>query len=349
MFNNGLVHRYDMCQAGNFMSDNNVMDVRNLKVKDDEDGQRVDRWLKKHIGKTPFALMQKMIRTGQVRVDGKRVKPDTRIFAGQEVRIPPMENKHGPTKFKPQAGDKDFLKSITLYDDGDILVLNKPYGLPSQGGSKITRHVDGLLEVLTNKKGVRPKLVHRLDRDTSGILICARKVKTVRALGRIFQQKDIRKYYWGITIGVPEEMEGAVIAPLGKGVGDMKDIMIVDEEAGKYSKTEFSVLETAGKDASFVAFWPRTGRTHQIRAHATYGLGTPLLGDDKYQGVTDIFDSIGASARLHLHAYRIMCPHPNEQGFLDIRAPLPQDLKKSFSAFGFHGDTNSDTFEDIEI
>lgn len=325
-----------------------MSDVKIIKVKQDDDGQRLDRWMKKHIGRTPFALTQKMICTGQVRVDGKRAKPDTKLVAGQEVRLPPMEDKHGPTTFRPQTGDRDLLKSITVYDDGDMLVLNKPYGLPSQGGSKITRHVDGILELLTDRKGLRPKLAHRLDRDTSGLLICARKRGTLQKLGKIFQQKDIRKYYWAITIGVPEMTEGSVIAPLGKGDGYQKDMMIIDEEFGKYARTEYSVVETAGQDAALVAFWPRTGRTHQIRAHATYALECPLLGDDKYGGQTDAFDSIGASTRLHLHAYRIIFPHPNEKKMMDINAPLPTDLKKSWQAFGFSANVGDDPFELIK-
>ena len=321
--------------------------VENVIVDEASDGQRLDRWLKKQIGNTPFALLQKMIRTGQVRVDGKRVKGDARISAGQEVRLPPMEDKHGPTQFKPKAGDKDFLKSITLFDDGDILVINKPYGLPAQGGSKITRHVDGLLESMTDKKGLRPKLAHRLDRDTSGVLICARKRATLEKLGKIFQSRDIRKYYWAITVGVPEVTQGSLIAPLGKGTGTMKDTMIIDEEEGKFAKTEYAVLESAGHDAAAIAFWPRTGRTHQIRAHATYALDCPILGDDKYQGVTDLFDAIGVSARLHLHAYRVQFVHPKTGQIMDVKAPLPQDLKKSWSAFGFDANIHDDPFENV--
>lgn len=326
-----------------------MSDVKILKVLPDEDGQRLDRWMRKHIGRTPFALTQKMIRTGQVRIDGKRAKPDTKLQVGQEVRLPPMEDKHGPAAFKPKPGDKKFLKSITLYDDGDLLVLNKPYGLPSQGGSKITRHVDGLLECLTDRKGLRPKLAHRLDRDTSGILICARKRTTLQKLGKIFQQKDIRKYYWAVTTAVPEQMEGAIIAPLGKGEGKQKDMTIIDRENGKYAKTEYAVVEVAGKDAALVAFWPRTGRTHQIRAHATYALETPILGDEKYEGQTDKFDAMGVDSRLHLHAYRIIFPHPKDNKIMDLAAPLPADLKKSWKAFGFSANYKDDPFELVEL
>ncbi|MGE4313480.1 MAG: RluA family pseudouridine synthase [Pseudobdellovibrionaceae bacterium] len=323
--------------------------VRTLTVREDEDGQRLDRYLKKHIGRTPFALVQKIIRTGQVRVDGKRAKMDTRIYVGQQVRIPPVEDKHGPVTFKKLPGDADLLKSMIVFDDGDLMVMNKPYGLATQGGSKITRHVDGLLELMTDRKGVRPKLVHRLDRDTSGLLIAARKLATVQKMGKIFQGREIRKYYWAVTVGVPEPREGAVVMPLGKGTGSMKDTMVHDAEFGKYAKTEFSVLETAGNSAAFVAFWPRTGRTHQIRAHATYGLETPLLGDEKYNGMTKEFDDLGVATRLHLHAWRIICPNPNGKGFLDLKAPLPQDLKATFKAFGFHADPKADPFVDIDL
>lgn len=323
--------------------------VKFLNVKPDEDNQRLDRYLRKHIGKVPFSLIQKIIRTGQVRVDGKRGKTDTRLSEGQQIRIPPVEEKHGPTQFKPRKGDLEKLRAMIIYDDGDLLVLNKPYGVPTQGGSKINYHIDGLLKLMEDSKGVRPKLTHRLDRDTSGLLICARSAKTVRAMGQVFKSKNIRKYYWAVTIGVPEQYQGIIDAPLGKGEGALKDTMVIDTEGGKASRTEYSILDTAASTAALVAFWPRTGRTHQIRAHASTVLGTPILGDVKYGGMEETFEGLNLSERLHLHAFRIQCPHPNGKGILDLSAPLPDDLKKSWKAFNFASDTNLDPFDHIDI
>ncbi|MFN3826617.1 MAG: RluA family pseudouridine synthase [Micavibrio sp.] len=321
-------------------------------VAEDDDGQRLDRWLKKMVPGVPYALLQKMMRTGQIRVDGKRAKAETRLLAGQTVRIPPVDIKTGDKRghhFIDEEGDRKFLESMVIYDDGDLMALNKPFGLPVQGGSGIKRHVDGLLELMTSKKGVKPRLVHRLDRDTSGILLVARSLKMAQAMGRMFSGRDIRKYYWAVTVPVPEVLNGTIRMALAKGEGHEKDMMVPDEEFGKKATTEFAVLDRAGKKAAFVAFWPRTGRTHQIRVHAASGLSCPLLGDEKYGGDVEDFDDMGLSARLHLHARRVIFPHPLTGKKIDITAPLPDDLRKTWKAFGFQHNSKEDPFADIEL
>ncbi|MCC7304916.1 MAG: RluA family pseudouridine synthase [Alphaproteobacteria bacterium] len=319
--------------------------VRHIKVSDDDDGQRLDRWLKKRVPDIPYGLVQKLIRQGQLRVDGKRAKADTRLKAGQDVRLPPVKER-APGE-KPKLGDKAaaFIKSLVIYDDGEVIAINKPFGLATQGGTNTRHHVDGMLDALKNKQGVRPRLVHRLDKDTSGVLLLARSAKVARELGEAFKGRDIKKIYWAVVSPVPSTPEGVIRAPIGKGVGRDKDKMIVDEEEGKKAYTDYIVLEQTGDDAAFVAFWPRTGRTHQIRLHAQV-MECPIVGDVKYGASAENIAGMGLSNRLHLHARRVILPHPVKKGKLDITAPLPDDLLKSWKALGFSANLKNDPFGD---
>jgi len=329
-----------------------VSEVQQLTVADDDDGQRLDRWLKKAMPGVPYALIQKMMRTGQVRVNGKRAKAETRLESGQTVRIPPFDAKSGDktgNHFAADEGDRKFLEDMIIYDDGDLLALNKPYGLAVQGGSGIRRHIDGLLDLMTSKKGVKPRLVHRLDRDTSGVLLVARSLKMAQAMGAMFSGRDIRKYYWALTVPVPEVQDGTIRMALIKGDGRYKDMMVVDEVDGKKATTEFRVLERAGRKAAFVAFWPRTGRTHQIRVHAASGLNCPIYGDEKYGGDIPDLDDLEISGRLHLHARRVIFPHPVTGKLVDITAPLPDDMRKTWKTFNFDHNLKDDPFSDIEL
>lgn len=287
--------------------------VRQVTVIKDDDGQRLDRWLKKQIPDVPYSLLQKLIRKGQLRIDGKRAKSETKLKEGQVVRIPPVTEKSKDGKKK--LGDKAaaFMKSLVIYDDGDVIAINKPAGLATQGGTNTTHHIDGMLDALIKKDGVRPRLVHRLDKDTSGILLLARSAQVARELGDTFKGRNIKKIYWAVVAPVPEQVEGTVRAPVAKGFGKDKDKMIVDEEEGKKAYTDYVVLEQTGADAAFVAFWPRTGRTHQIRVHAEV-MGCPILGDAKYGSPAENIAGMALSKRLHLHARRIICPHPVKKG-----------------------------------
>ncbi|GJL86056.1 MAG: pseudouridine synthase [Micavibrio sp.] len=334
-----------------------MSDVRHIEVSEDDDGQRLDRWLKKHVPEIPYVLAQKLMRKGAIRVNDKKAKPDTRLEAGQEIRIPSVEegtgHKEKARKDKPKDGPKlssqdiEYIKSLVIYEDADVIALNKPPGLATQGGTNIKRHVDGLLDGLTNKKGVRPRLVHRLDKDTSGVLLLARSSQAAKELGRIFKSREIKKIYFALTAGVPEVREGEIKAPLAKAGGAGKEKMCIDEKEGKMAITEYRVLEHALNRAAFVAFWPRTGRTHQIRAHAALVLECPILGDGKYGGQDAIVEGLKTEKRVHLHAARIVCPHPLRKGKLDIAAPLPPELKKSWKSLGFEGSHKEDPFPDI--
>ena len=343
--------------------------VRKITISDDEDGQRLDRWLKKTVPELPYGLAQKLIRKGQLRVDGKRAKADTKLVAGQEVRIPPTEGKKQRSDNKPKLSheDREFIKSLVIHDDGDVIALNKPAGLAVQGGTNTTRHIDGMLDAFTGEDGVRPRLVHRLDKDTSGVLLLARSAKVAKALGAAFKGKDIKKIYYALVSPTPDPYNGAIRAPLLKAGGGNKERMVVDDKKGKKALTEYRMVEHTGANIAFVAFWPRTGRTHQIRVHAEV-MGCPVLGDHKYRGRkagaqfgrvkqhgsgSDVLTGVAGledveyADRLHLHAARIVLKHPMRKGELNIFAPLPRELVKSWKAFGFNSNYTEDPFADI--
>ncbi len=332
--------------------------LRLIKIKDDDDGQRLDRWIKKNVPDMPYILAQKLMRKGQIRIDGKRVKPETRISAGQEIKIPPFDVKEHSNKPKirePSKADMDLIRSMVIYEDEDIIAINKPYGLASQGGTNTDRHIDAMLPSLKDEQGIAPRLVHRLDKDTSGVMLLARSAKCARALGKSFKGRDIRKIYWAIVTPTPEILEGSIKAPIIKSAGDFEK-MIIDEKEGKFALTEYKVVESAGRAAAFVAFWPRTGRTHQIRVHAAQALGSSIIGDRKYRAIKDEeckkidadLAGMNLSKRLHLHSRRIILPHPIKHGqIIDITAPLDNDLIKSWKALGFNYKDKQDPFADI--
>ena len=326
-----------------------MSNVRHIEVAKDDDGQRLDRWLKRHVPELPYVLAQKLMRQGQIRVDSKRAKAETRLKAGQDVRIPPIATIGQREKTRKEISDKDraFIKSLVIYDDGDVIALNKPADLATQGGTKMKRHSDGLLDALKNKEGVKPRLVHRLDKDTSGVLLLARSAQAARVLGETFKGREIKKIYWAIVAPTPKILKGTIRAALIKGGGPRKEKMLVDEKDGKKSRTDYSVLENVGDDAAFVAFWPRTGRMHQIRVHAQV-MGCPIIGDGKYGGSGAKIETMEHAKRLHLHARRVILPHPMRKGTIDVTAPLPPELVTSWKNFGFSPNDKSDPFEDME-
>ncbi|MAE50793.1 MAG: pseudouridine synthase [Micavibrio sp.] len=332
-----------------------MSDIRIITVQTDDEGQRVDRWIKRNAPDLPYVLVQKLLRKGQIRVDGKRAKPDTKLSAGQDVRLPPYSGERLQEKRKITADEAAFMRSLVIYDDGDVLAINKPEGWAVQGGTNTQQHIDGLLEALSNKDGVKPRLVHRLDKDTSGVLLLARSAKVARELGFAFKGRDVKKTYWALVSPVPEIYDGTIKAPLMKAGGANKERMRIDDEDGKQAITEYKVVEVAGSEVAFVAFWPRTGRTHQIRVHAEY-MGCPILGDGKYNH-RDIdhehekidLGGLNLARRLHLHAHRLVLPHPSQPNkTLDISAPLPPELAKSWKKLGFDANLKQDPFEQMK-
>ena len=320
--------------------------VYHLIVTEDEDGQRLDRFLQKHLRGTPFGLLQKLMRKGQIRVNSGRVKASTRLEAGQKVRIPPMEDKKYEEKEIISEKDAAFIQSLVIYNDGDIIALNKPAGIATQGGTNVTRHIDGMLDALVKKDGVRPRLIHRLDKDTSGVLLLAGSSNMARDMGKIFSGRHIRKIYWALTVPAPEMNNGEIRAPIHKAGGIGNEKMVVDEE-GQPATTLFDVVERAHKQLAFVAFWPRTGRTHQIRVHAAH-MGCPILGDGKYGGQEAFLEGIDHVRRVHLHAHSIRFKHPKTNKMVEISAPLADDLKASWKSFGFDVNSSYNAFDDVK-
>jgi 23S rRNA pseudouridine955/2504/2580 synthase len=317
-------------------------------VAEEEDGQRLERWLKKKFPELSFGQMQKILRTGQIRVDGKRVKGDARLVKGQEVRIPPQLTMPQPkTKNGLSQRDEDFIQSLVIYKDDHIIALNKPAGLATQGGSKVSKHVDGMLDGL-KFGGQKPHLVHRLDKDTSGVLLLARGPKMAAALGRLFQGRDIRKYYWAVTVPTPQLPQGKIQSAIAKVSGPGGErMMAVDEDEGRNALTFYTVMEDVAGKLAWVAFWPRTGRQHQIRVHAAQ-MGCPLLGDFKYGEQPLLEENPDLPESLHLHARRLIFPHPVTGKKVDITAPLGPDMTKTFKYFSFNPNDKSDPFEDLD-
>jgi 23S rRNA pseudouridine955/2504/2580 synthase len=319
-------------------------------VGPDEAGMRLDRWFKQLYPGLGFGHLQKLLRTGQIRVDGKRAKSDTRLESGQVVRIPPLgmsSSGVAPVRL-PSQPDEDpettraFLRSITLYEDDDVLALNKPYGLAVQGGSGLSRHVDGLLEALRDKKGQKPRIVHRLDRDTSGVLLVAKRRSTASALAEAFRSRDARKVYWALVRLVPHPPQGKISSYLVRDAetdGETMRIAKHGEEGAVHAVSYYSVIEKAANRFAWVSLKPVTGRTHQLRVHME-SIGHPILGDPKYFRVENWELPSGMQNRLHLLARRLVIPHPSG-GVLDITAPLPKHMEQSWALLGF-GDGRED-------
>jgi 23S rRNA pseudouridine955/2504/2580 synthase len=302
-----------------------------------EDGMRLDRWFKTHYASLPHSRLEKLLRTGQVRVDGGRARASTRLAAGQAVRVPPLPDVAPPPapKHALSKADRDFLASITLYEDDDLLVVNKPPGIAVQGGTKTTHHIDRLLEGLGDGPETRPRLVHRLDRDTSGVLVIAKRRSVAAKLGRAFQTRSVRKIYWALLHGVPRPPQGKVEAALVKASGPEGDRVrkarAGEQDVAQSAVTHYAVVDRAGQQVAFVSLKPVTGRQHQLRAHMAI-LGHPILGDEKYHGDKDLPE--GVPSKLHLHARRISFPHPSGEGVVDVTAPLPEHMARTFATFG---------------
>jgi len=310
--------------------------VRTIRVSDDEAELRLDRWFRRHYPELTHGRLEKLLRTGQVRVDGGRVKASARLEAGQTIRVPPLgQATSPPLKQEERAvSDEDaaFARSLVIHRDDDVLVLNKPAGLAVQGGTGTTRHLDGMLDALRFGSAERPRLAHRLDRDTSGIILLGRTVRATAFLARAFQGREALKIYWAITVGVPVPQRGRIDLSLAKTGGKGYERMEADEDEGKRAITDYSVVDHAGKKAAWVELIPRTGRTHQLRAHCA-ALGTPILGDGKYGGRTAMLQGV-ETRRVHLHARAIEMPHPSG-GMLRVTAPLPDFMQETWRFLGF--------------
>ncbi len=321
----------------------------------DDDGIRIDRWFKRHYPHVTHVLLEKLLRKGEVRLDGKRAKAADRIAAGQAMRLPPqVVHAKAPEKSKADAPqphplatkDMGSLADRILYMDKQVIVIDKPPGLATQGGSGLTKHVDGMLDSLQYEKPSRPKLVHRLDRDTSGVLLIARTAQAASGLSQSLALRDTSKVYWALVRGIPKQKNGVVKAALvkegGHGPRGRDERMTVSEDDdAKFALTEYAVMGKAGTEFAWVAARPITGRTHQIRVHMA-SLGTPIVGDFKYGG-TDARAKGEIADKLHLHARSIDIGRP-DGGRLQATAPLPPHMLKSWKLLGFDPDDRSDPF-----
>ncbi len=316
--------------------------VQTRAVLDDEAGLRLDRWFQRHFPELGHGALQKLLRTGQVRIDGKRAEGKDRVEPGQTIRLPPGVTAAPPPKPReiPTVSDRDAqeIRGLVIHKDDDVIVLNKPPGLAVQGGTGTERHVDGMLDALRFGYEERPRLVHRLDKDTSGLLLIARTGLSARRLGDSFRDRETEKLYWAVVVGMPPRPEGAIDLPLAKRPGARdRELMQVDEENGQKALTHFRVLDHAGKRAALLALWPRTGRTHQLRVHCAE-IGCPILGDGKYGGEEALLAAVADARRLHLHARRLLLPHPSGKGELKVTAEPPPHFRRTVEAFGFSTD-----------
>ncbi|MGQ0278934.1 MULTISPECIES: RluA family pseudouridine synthase [unclassified Sphingopyxis] len=304
-------------------------------VAEEDDGIRLDRWFKRHRPGTPHALIARWARSGELTIDGRKADVSDRIEAGQTIAMPvPPTAPTGPRPRKEKAlspADIALAEAMVMHRDKSALVLDKPPGLATQGGTKTDSHVDGLLGALQGDAAVRPKLVHRLDKDTSGALLVARTPRAAAWFAKAFSNRSARKTYWAIVVGVPDIAQGEIDLPLAKQPGSGGEKMHVDEK-GLPSKSRYRVIERAGNSAAWVELQPLTGRTHQLRVHMA-AIGHPIVGDGKYGG-KGAFLTGTISRKLHLHSRRLRIDHP-DGGAIDISAPLPPHFAESLEALGF--------------
>jgi len=314
-----------------------MSDIRTFIVAPDDDDIRLDRWFKRHLPDTSFTTVAKWARTGQLRVDGARAAPGDRIAAGQTLRFPPPEPvpvAGKPKRERPPLTDDEiaFARELVIHQDTQAFVLNKPPGLATQGGTKTLQHVDGLLDALQFDNEGRPKLVHRLDKDTSGALLVARTSRAAAFFAKAFSGRTAKKVYWALVVGVPSIEDGMIELPIAKQPGTGGEKMHVDEAEGQPARSRYRVIERAGNRAAWVELQPFTGRTHQLRVHMA-AIGHPIVGDGKYGG-PEAFLTGGISRKMHLHSRRISVDHP-DGGKIDVEAELPTHFAESLAGLGF--------------
>lgn len=325
------------------MSDkrNSGKNVRQFTVTPDDSGIRLDRWFKRNLPQIGFATVSRWARTGQIRVDGGRAKPEDRLSTGQVLRVPPggaeLERKPRVKRELTEAEIEE-ARAMLIHETDAALVFNKPSGLATQGGTKTLKHVDGLLDAfMTDEDDIRPRLVHRLDKDTSGVLLVAKTPGSASYFARKFSTHSAKKIYWALVVGVPEVPEGTIEAPLAKQPGSRGEKMCVDEENGLSAKTRYRVVERVAKKAAWVELQPLTGRTHQLRVHME-AIGHPIIGDGKYGG-QEAFLTGSVSRKMHLHARRLIIGQPRIDGRdaekIDITAELSEHFAATMEQLGF--------------
>lgn len=304
-----------------------MVGVTIVKIKPEDDGIRLNRWFLKEYPALSMGRLQKLLRTKQIKVDGKKAEANDRLAAGQELRLPPLDNEKAVKKFETLSKkDEDFIQSLVIFKDKNIIILNKPSGLAVQGGTNTARHVDGMLDALKFECGERPKLVHRIDKETSGILVLARNRRYAELLTKAFRDRQLCKTYLLLAVGCPKKISGEISAPLEK-IGEKMQVV----SDGKKAVTAYCTIDSVGEKFSLLKAEPLTGRTHQIRAHMEY-LGCPILGDGKYFGAARVRLK-ELNSKLHLHAYSIDLSAVYQKKFV-VKAPLPDYFMNDIQFLG---------------
>jgi len=322
--------------------------VQTIPVAADDGELRLDRWFRRHFPGLGHGRLEKLLRTGQVRVDGRRAKAGDRIAPGQVIRVPPLGDLSAPRPQEapaPRPRDIAMIERAVLHIDDDVIVIDKPPGLAVQGGTNTERHLDAMLDALRFGAKERPRLVHRLDRDTSGVLVLARSAAAAAALARAFRDKTTQKIYWAIVVGLPKPRRGRIDQALAKLPGPAGERVAPDEDEGKRAVTYYRTVSHAGDKLAWLALQPVTGRTHQLRAHCV-ALGTPILGDGKYGGAAAHPAGVPNARKLHLHARALSLPHPGG-GRLAVTAPLPPHMKETWAFFGFDEAEEAEPFAEL--
>jgi 23S rRNA pseudouridine955/2504/2580 synthase len=321
-----------------------------VEIRAEDGEQRLDRWLRRRFPGLTQGRIEKLLRKGELRVDGKRAAGKTRVAAGQTLRLPPniaaiaaAVARPGPAPVSEQ--DARFVASLVIHQDDDVLVLDKPPGLAVQGGTGQGRNLDAMLGALAGRDGERPRLVHRLDLDTSGVLVLGRNARSTALLAEAFRGRSVRKTYWALVAGVPDPARGRIDMALAKVGGPAGERVARDDEEGKRAVTLYATVDHALDRCAWLAMRPVTGRTHQLRVHAAVALGTPIVGDLKYGGAKAILATDAIARQLHLHARSIDLPHPSG-GRLRVAAPLPGHMRTSWKFFGFDLDIDTDPLFD---
>ena len=322
------------------------MSVQFILVQAKDEGIRLDRWFARHYPDLKNGQLQRLLRGKNIRVNGKKATAAQHLSIGDEIRVPPLtvsEKSNLPRQLS--KADVAMMKSLVIYKDEDVIVLNKPAGLAVQGGSKTERHIDGLLDALRFDKDEKPHLVHRLDKETSGVLVLGRTANAAAKLAEAFKTREAHKIYWAVVVGKPKLLSGKVDAALIKRSGAKGgEQMEVDLNNGQRAVTLYRVVDSLGHKASWLEMSPLTGRTHQLRVHAAKVLNTPIIGDGKYGGERAVGIGIENNKKLHLHARAIRVPHP-KKGVLEIIAPLPKHMLDTFSFLGFNETNMTESFD----
>ena len=323
--------------------------VQFVTVKKEDEGVRLDRWFQRHYPALKNGQLQRLIRAKNIKVNNLKTTADFRLSIGDEIRIPPLDFERDADKSLPKKlskADVDFMKSLVIFKDDDVIVLNKPAGISVQGGTKTSRHIDGLLDALRFEKDEKPHLVHRLDKDTSGVLILGRTANAAASLAKAFKSRTAKKVYWAVVVGKPKLISGKIDAPLAKNTNpEGREQMRVDYDNGQRAQTLYRVVDSLARKASWIEYFPLTGRTHQLRVHSQV-LNTPIAGDIKYGGERAVSLGLEHGEKMHLHARAIKIEHPNpKKGELEVVAGLPSHMKETFDFLGFDEESSINPFE----